>query len=251
MATDFNEQRIRQPHEEFLGLLVQTMPALRTDGRIPVWTSYIMKRRINSTNTAWKDNYLFTGDLIATDGNGEYKFIFTSDSRGNITQLGSQLLGLINPNARLSNGAILLAQYDAITGAGVVAFSHKDCTPLSRDMSSEETLNSKLWRISARHPGEVHADFAEDAKLLPTYVERMNAEMKTRFQYNETMGTWLDEAIKTPSFRAWYVCRLSNWSRADGDVNLDGADGRLVGVAPEALSAQGKGIVLPTLEHAL
>ena len=251
MATDFNEQRIRRPHEEFFGPLVQKMPALRADGRVPVWTSYLMERRLNSANAAWGDNYLFTGDLVATDGNGEYKFVFTSDNKGNITPLGNQLLDLINPKAELSNGAIFLDQYDAITGAGVVPFLSKDCTFLGRDMSPEEALNSKLWRISARHPDEVHADFAEDAKLLPTYIERMGAEMKTRFQYDEIMGVWLDEAIRIPSFRAWYVSRLSVRSQAGGVDNLDGTFGRLVGVAPEALSAPSKVIAEPSLEQAL
>ena len=41
--------------------------------------------------------------------------------------------------------------------------------------------------------------------------------------------------------RAWYVRRLDNRSNANGRNDLDNDNGRLVGIAPEALGAPGKG----------
>ena len=51
--------------------------------------------------------------------------------------------------------------------------------------------------------------------------------------------------------RAIVVNRLENRSRLDSGGNLGDVSGRLVGVAPEALSAHGKVLVKPSLETAL
>ena len=55
------------------------------------------------------------------------------------------------------------------------------------------------------------------------------------------MGVYLSDKQKVPTIRAWCVRRLVYRSDAYGGYDLDNDDGRLVGIAPEALSAPGKG----------
>ncbi|PIZ82968.1 hypothetical protein COX97_02135 [Candidatus Pacearchaeota archaeon CG_4_10_14_0_2_um_filter_05_32_18] len=55
------------------------------------------------------------------------------------------------------------------------------------------------------------------------------------------MGVYPDSAGDNPKLRAWFVYGLEYGSDAFGRNNLDNDCGRFVGIAPEALSAPGKG----------
>ncbi len=79
----------------------------------------------------------------------------------------------------------------------------------------------------------------------------MFPEMKQRFQYDAAMGLYLTSREKVPTLRAACVGRLEGRSQFYGGFDLGSDDGRLVGVAPEALNAPGKAITRPNLEQAL
>ena len=65
------------------------------------------------------------------------------------------------------------------------------------------------------------------------------------------MGIYPSSASDDVKMRAWYVGRLEFRSNAYGRYGLDDDIGRLVGIAPEALSAPDKAIVRPSLEQSL
>ena len=56
---------------------------------------------------------------------------------------------------------------------------------------------------------------------------------------NRRIGDFLKDQT---TLKAWYVDRLEGRSYADGWFDLDYDDGRLLGIAPEALSADNKKI---------
>ena len=104
-------------------------------------------------------------------------------------------------------------------------------------MSREDVKAHPVWKALARDPallnayadyifGEYQASFAKD-----THLKDVRA-----------MGIFPGSCRgDTPEMRAWCVYGLESRSIADGRSVLDGSYGRLVGLAPEALSAPGRG----------
>ena len=152
----------------------------------------------------------------------------------------SEVLKALTPQSRLVRGALALEDgaYEALQGA---EFGRKDKgLILSRDLTSVEARSHPVWQA-----------LVGDNNLLGAYVDAMFPEMKKRFDYDNNMGVYLADAQKVPTARALYVYGLENGSRLYGRYGLGVDDGRLVGVAPEALGAPGKVLVKPSLETAL
>jgi hypothetical protein len=234
------------PIEVYAGKNVDAMPKILADDRIPMSASQLMHYRMNESGKFpdWK-SYFDTSDLIAygPKTEGKVKFILTIDKDGKITKNGRKALELISPNAKLSSGAIELVgdQYQTLNGIEVAIGN------LGRTESwlpQTEVLGNKVWRILARHPDEVPAEFAEDSNLLKEYSSWVRKQTGS----NENMAVYTDSLSKLPKLRAWYVLRLGYGSGADGGCDLDGGDGRLLGIAPEA---QGRRIIKLTLEQSL
>ena len=232
--------------EVYGGRNVDAMPRLLSDGRTPMSASQLMRYRINESDkfSDWK-NYFDTSDLIAysSKGDGKVKFVLTVDKTGKITENGRTALELINPDSKRKSGAIELAgdQYQTLDGIEVAT---GNLGRTGSRLTQGEILGNKAWRILARHPDEVPADFAEDANLLKEY----SSWVANQTGDNKNMAVYVDSLGKSPKLRAWYVNRLECRSLAYGRIDLDGGDGRLLGIAPEALDTK---IVRPTLEQTL
>ncbi len=234
------------PIEPYNGRNVDKMPQLLADGRVPMSTFQLMNYRINDSDRFpdWKNLYFDTSDLIAysSKGDGKVKFIFTVGKDGKITNNGKNALKLINPDSKISSGAIELGdQYQSLEGIEV-AIGNLGRT--ENHLIQSEILGNKVWRILARHPDEVPKEFAEDPNLLKEYSTWVTNQTKS----DKNMGVYIDYLDKSPKLRAWFVYGLGGWSLADGGDDLDGVSGRLVGLAPEA---QNTIIVRPTLEQAV
>lgn len=198
-----------------------------------------MNYRINDGErfSDWNTNYFDTSDLIAYNSkdSGKLKFILTVDKTGKITENGRKALELINPNAKLVSRAIDLGdKYNSLEGIEV-AIGNLGKT--GEYLRQDEILSNKVWRILARHPDEVSKEFAEDPNLLNEYSKLVASKTGA----NENMAVYVDSLEKSPKLRAWCVYRLELRSCAVGGCDLDGYDGRFLGIAPEALSAPGKG----------
>ena len=119
-------------------------------------------------------------------------------------------------------------------------------------MQGEEFKKGKLGKVDERlskeqakaHP--VWKVLARDQALLNDYVDYIFGEHQARFAKDtpledvRAMEVYPSSAQgNTPDLRAWFVSRLEYRSGA-GVKNVDCDNGRLLGIAPEALSAPGQ-----------
>src|SRR3989344_5410440 len=225
------------PHEKIEvfkplhGRVIEQMPFLLAEGRVPVWGSKFMKRRIEHSDVLPDlKNYLFLGDLFAYDDkrrSTDLKLILTADNQGKLTEIGRKALTLINQKTGLTNdyAAPLNEQYDALTGNGVIPLTRSELGKLGEDLSEDEILLSRAWRIIARHPAEVPAEFAEDKNLLRDYAQWVASQTKN----NKNIGVYLDSNSDAAKLRAAVVDWLVGWSRLSGWNGLDVGGGRLGG----------------------
>ena len=231
MGSDLND--IRAPYQDFrtdeTPRYTEQMPLLIADGRNPITVAQVMERRLHSERPAWKDEYFDTGDAV----------VYSTDKDKFKVVRSAPFLRDVTPQSRLSSGALVLADnaYTTVDGA---EFSRKDLKAvLGRDLVAADVKKHPVWQY-----------VVGDQALLDEYTDRMFAEMGTRFSYNDAMGTYLANAQKVPTARALFVGRLVGRSQLRGRLGLDGDDGQLVGVAPEALGASGV-IIQHSLETSL
>lgn len=234
MALDLNDTI--EPYRDFRSDDAQTylaqMPLVIANGRVPLSVANLMERRLHAgkSSATWKDNYFDLGDGIAYNAGGsKFKIV-----------LDSQDLRKVTSESKLKSGALILGDgvYEQLSGQ---EFTKNDLKSLlERDLSADEVKAHPIWKALAR-----------DDALLVEYTDKMFPEMKQRFQYDTAMGLYLSSGEKMPTLRAACVGWLEGGSRFFGRGNLDGDNGRLVGVAPEALNAPGKAITRPNLEQAL
>ncbi len=194
-------------HEIFYGSNVRQMPKLLAQGKVPVSVAYVMKERLNG-NKEMVSTYWDTSDLVAYDSKknqDNLKFLLTVDNKNQITEQGRKVLELIHyDNKSIFEGSIKIGdQYKEMVGEGFIEVARKDLGKIENRLTQSEILNSKAWRILARHPDEVPKEFAEDKKLLGEYVKWIQN------QTNDTknMGVFLDSQGKEAKLRAWCVSR--------------------------------------------
>ncbi|MBI2629362.1 hypothetical protein HYW74_04740 [Candidatus Pacearchaeota archaeon] len=214
----------REAYQEFYGRNVEQMPKLIADGRVPMNVAQLMQRRLDVRNSdkavksSYMDNYFDTGDAV----------VYHPDSRVKIV-LDSQTLRDMAPENKKVNGALILTDevYKELQGE---EFKKGRLGKTESSLSREDVKAHPVWKVLARDQG-----------LLNDYVDYIFAEGKERFDYDTAMGVYLDSTSNDVKMRAWCVSRLENRSYAYGWYYLDYDNGRFVGIAPEALSALGKG----------
>ena len=247
MTSEFNAHPVREKYQDFDGKNKEQMPLLLADNRYPLFTTQLFEERVQGRGIG---RYVDAGDLVAYDGlkkdDQEVKIILTANRSG-LTEVGRFALSLINPQSIYVNGAVNLNQakdaqgkevreaYHTLSGSGVIAVKRKDLGILNQDMTQEQRLNHKGWRILARHPDEVPKEFAEDFEAFKNYNLKVVSP-----KYTNAMGFYLADGEKVPTLRAWYVSWLDDLggSWANGVANLVDDVGGLVGVAPEAPNAR-------------
>jgi len=229
-------KRTVEQDKPFLGRNIDQMPLLLGEERSPWPAVRFMKERIAHVNEFPDLNdYLDVSDLIAYDSSErskDIKFILTVDRNGRVTEKGRKALELINPYAKpTSDRAILLSNdlYDSLPG---IIVAKSDLGILERDLTEEEVLESKVWRILARHPDEVSSEFAEDSDLLKEYADWVKGQTKQ----GTNMGVYMDNnSNKNAKLRVWCVGGLVGRYYANGWDDLGYDNSRFVGIAPEAL----------------
>ena len=228
-------EKYNLPHERtsrfeiYNGRNVDTMPKLISDGRIPMSVAQLMQRRIDLRNdkTGVKDfymnNYFDTGDGVIYYPNEDVKIVRDSQT---LREMGSQ--------SQRNNGALVIGEeaYKAIEGE---VFKKGKLGKTGNWMSKADVKAHPVWKVLAR-----------EQALLDDYADYIFTEGKKAFNYDTAMGVYPGLCGgNAPEMRAWCVGRLGNRSDANGWCDLDVDLGRFVGIAPEALSAQGKGITNP------
>src|SRR3989338_5834678 len=220
-----------EAYKEFYGRNVEQMPKLVAEGRVPMNASQLMQRRLDFRNgpeavkTAWMDNYFDTGDAVIYHPNGDVKIV-----------LDSQTLREMTPESQRNSGALVLGEdvYKALQGE---VFKKGKLGKVNDSMSREDVKAHPVWKVLAR-----------DQALLNDYTDFIFGEYQPRFSKDSAlddlklMGIYPGSINGTaPEMRAWCVFGLVDWSDACGGNDLDCDCGRLLGIAPEALSAPGKG----------
>ncbi len=204
---------------------VEQMPKLIAEGRVPINVAQLMQRRLDVRNgpakvkTNWMDNYFDMGDAVVYHPDGRIKIV-----------LDSQTLREMTPKSQRNRGALVLTEdiYNILPGEEL---KKGKLGKTGGWMSKADVKAYPVWKVLAR-----------EQALLDDYTDFIFAEGNQRFKYDTAMGVYLGSCNgKTPEMRAWCVDWLVSGSVAIGRNDLDDDDGRLVGLAPEALSAPGQG----------
>ena len=225
-----------QDYKEFYGRNTEQMPKLIAEGRTPLPTSGLMKRRLEARNASetvkdsWLYNYFDTGDAIAYHPDGKAKIV-----------LNAKQLRELTPKSRLSRGALILPDgiYEALEGRDI-SKSDLERYASGNWLKQKEVITHPVWQA-----------LSEDETLLKEYTDLVFSQ-----GYDKAMAIYRGSSQDIPTMRSWCVRRLvvGGGSVADGRDHLDDDFGRFVGVqvAPKAQSSEPvQDIARPTLEHVL
>jgi hypothetical protein len=230
--------KLPRGYKEHYGTNVSQMSILlRNRKASPMSVAGFMKSRLmyGDTFPDVLNNYFDSSDLVAYSDaeNGKVKFIFTTDNKGRITKEGRVALRLINPRKERINSAVVLGdRYDALQGIEVPV---NELGILGKSLTRAQILDSKVWRMLSRNPNEVPKEIAEDAQLLPEYVDFIASRREARgWAPFPIMDVYVDSLGNNAKLRAFFVDGLEDGSPVCGWGGLDFVSGRLVGLAPEA-----------------
>jgi len=210
----------REAYREFYGRNTEQMSRLIADGRVPMNTAQLMKRRLEVRNSdadvksSYMDKYFDTGDAVVYHPDGRAKIV-----------LDSQHLRDLTPDTSLNNGALVLTEevYNSLEGE---EFKKGKLGKTGEWLSREEVKAHRVWRVLAR-----------DQILLNDYADFIFVEGKERFGYDIAMGVYPRYTSgDSPEMREWYVDRLQDRSNADGWSVLDLHLGLLIGITPDSPS---------------
>jgi len=226
--------------KEHYGRNVDKMPGILRVGEVPMSISGVMKSRLEQGDEfpdLW-NNWYDTSDLVVyPKGNDKDVYVLlTADNKGQITKNGRKALELIRSDNLASNYGAVVEQLRDLGRKGLVKVSRSKITT-DTYLTKDQAFDEQVWRILARHPDEVAKEFAEDKDLLGEYF----SEVQKRTGNTENMALYIGDSLKDQTtLKAWCVDWLEGRSYADGGADLDRGDGRLLGIAPEALGAPGK-----------
>ncbi len=140
-------------------------------------------------------------------------------------------------DSKLYSGALVLGEdrdssiavYTSLNGA---EFKRSDLEgQVRKKLSKDAVKNHPVWNA-----------LVNDKALLNEYVDATFTQGKERFGYDNMMGVWISSPQDVATGRLWFVDRLNAYSYAGGYDIVTNDNGRLVGVAPEALGARGNGV---------
>lgn len=202
------------------GQVVKRMPELRKAGETPVSMNMALEKQYVHQDT-WGRTYVFTGDAIltGTDGDG-------------VIDKASALLYAVDEQSKLQNNALVLedAQYEAVRyRRGVV---HLSAAELEKAHGKGFVKVRGVWQPENSTVGYVW-EVLTDGRDLKDHAELASQRSNG---IEQVMCLYFDQGKrKQATLRPWVVNDLSNGSIAYGYSDLGDSDGRLVGVAPEAL----------------
>src|SRR3989338_8082710 len=213
MALELNltdADRADKGFKEYPKSCIVQRPLIVSEGRIPMRVAHLMGMRILHPESDFMSNYFFCDDRVA----------YSSDNQR--VKIGSR--GLLKPYEE--HGLL-------VTGA--IEFNEEHYQQLLWKEFGKGALDGRgLSQIEARAMPFWFELSQRNQALLNAYVSMTYTSGKLE----RAMGIYLDSGWSANAWmRALYVNWLgdSRWSGAFGIANLGNDDGRLVGVAPEAL----------------
>ena len=209
-------------HTTYYGRNTEQMPKLFAEGKEPMNIAHLMEQRIavrakgipQAQHYAWWSNYFDTADLSLRHPDKGVKIIPYS------AQVLDFLREYVKPGTKLVDGAVRLPDglFEAMDG---LALTPRQIEQLhERGYTPKEAKKSEFWQT-----------VAQSQKRLNRYVDAIVAETGRE---RDLMNIYFSPVSKVPTGRLWYVNDRLNGSNARGNLTLTDANGRLVGVAPEA-----------------
>lgn len=224
------------PFREFYGKVVDQMPGLIDDERLPISVARLMQRRLevlagssDSVRNSWINNYFFTGDGVFYHPDGRVK-----------VAISPQIMRELTPESELRLGALVLpdGMYDSIKGEEFTRDHVEQFTidpfeqyPEAR-FSLHATKENPVWLALAQG----------DQNLLDEYADAMFSLIKKLKNEDTAMIVSLDRTERDLAIgRLWLIGNNndSNFT-AIGYSGLEDRYNRLVGIAPETLAAHEK-----------
>lgn len=201
------------------GSLRTLFSQFREEGIVPLSLAVILERRAHSSAPGWLESSLDSCTSIVYPAKGAYA---EQERRFKVCSVSERVLAL-KRDTPLIQGALPLESYESVRGQ---EFLRKKVI-LGKDLKEEE---------AREHP--VLLSFCQgDRSLLQAVVEKDFSEARRREFNDKHMGLYLGDELSIPSERAFYVYWLDDYwgSGADGNSDLNGGIGQLVGIAPGAL----------------
>lgn len=216
--------KLNEPVEkfkEFYGRNIDQMPELIKEGKTPLSTAGLMKRRLEvltaseDVKGAWWGNYFDTGDAVFYHPDGRFKVV-----------LNAEPMKELNPESKLKNGALVLPEglYDKLDGEEFTRKEVERYGLAEKLLTKDEAKNNPILKVLAE----------EDQELLNSYVNAVFTKAKKRYGYGKNMKIWLSPPQEEITGRLWCVDSLHGTFHVYGNNSLVSYFGRLVGVAPEA-----------------
>ncbi len=213
--------KLNEPIEkfkEFYGINIDQMPELIKEGRAPLSTAGLMKRRLEvltaskDVKDAWWANYFDTGDAVIYHPDGRFKVV-----------LNAEPMKELNPKSKLNSGALVLPEglYDKLDGESFTREEIGRYGIVEKLLTQEEAKKNPIWKALA----------GGDQALLDSYVDAVFIKAKEDYGYDKNMKIWLSQPQEVTLGRLWGVDRLSDYSDAGGYYDLGNYNGRLVGVS--------------------
>ncbi|MBU0532205.1 hypothetical protein KKB44_01800 [Candidatus Micrarchaeota archaeon] len=233
-----------RPIEEFYGAIVDTMPILVSgmkDGQqvdierelMPI--SFLYDQRENGLEpfrTIMRDNYFFTSAGAAKNKEGNHKWDLRSPLLRDVEVVNAK---------NLSIGAAKISdeQYEAISGKRVKEVPRDEVVKL-HGKGYVRKEGSDLF-VPANGEVEEFHEFLNQGRInLSEYAGRVAEETSLRYKtaVDNVMNLYFDSSNHGSAVvRSVVVDRTDSLSYVNGNSNLLSLNGRLAGVAPEALDA--------------
>ena len=204
------------------GKVIDQMPILIGAGETPIAVDHLLERRVAFPDT-WGSTYIFTGDAAILGVKGDA-----------LIELDSLLLRSVNKESEILDNALVLSDEE---------WEERRMNPDNLYLIAEQVVEAigagyvkqnGIWKPENRAIAEIW-DTLGRGKDLHEYAEL--ASSKSNRAKHVMQVYFAEKQRKVPTMRAWCVDNLDDRSSARGDSDLDYDNGRLVGVAPEALAA--------------
>lgn len=218
------EQWNPTPHKPYLGRVIDNTPVLLSEGKLLTPMKYIWQQRSGEPDANVRETFcsrrIFSADLRLLDSEGNLKILIYTPGANDKQYF--DLLQRFEPNATLRRGALALGDdlYKMIK-APEIKRQDVERYATNKPQSEQEAVDNGIFRL-----------FADDANLIR---ENHRISRKRRGVFH-AMGIYLN-VHDVNTMRLWVAGNVYDVSGyVDGNCNLGGNYGRVVGVAPEALA---------------
>jgi hypothetical protein len=236
----------RPTYELVRGRLIDNIPKVLADGRLPIWVARFHEGRtgLASQFPEWNSWSYTPGELAVYPAKSGDVLHVIGCSKDELTEAGKLIYPKFQPKAVIVDHGIdasdIYQQLEAMTPAqGVIRVSPADIQKYAgKDLSRRDVSGNKLQRLLFRHSSEVPKQFAESREIMKNAIETSFAP-----EYQTAMGSYfIAPNPNVPKLMAWGVDWLDVGSQSCAFCDVYGGSGRLVSVAPEALVARGKSV---------